>query len=115
MGKKYKLNIAPIVAEQLDELGIRDQAKDAIRDAMSDPEQAGKQLTGNYFPYRRLKFSRYRMIYKVVKPKNAAPSKPAEAQEAIEINFVWAGIRKEGGKKDIYKVFGKMLNRGEVE
>lgn len=112
MGKKYKLVIAPIVAGQLDKLRIKDGAKEAIRDAMSDPERAGKQLTGDFFPYRRLKFSRCRIIYKVVKPEGA-PS--VESHEAIEIHFVWAGIRKEGGKKDVYKVFGKMLNRGEVE
>lgn len=112
LGKGYKAVIAPIVAGQLDRLGIKDGAREAIRDAMADPGRAGKQLTGDFFPYRRLKFSRYRIIYKFVKPESPAS---AEAHEAGEVHFVWAGIRKEGDKKDVHKVFEKMMNRGEVD
>ena len=81
-----------------------DQARDAIRDAMSDPEQAGKQLTGSFFPYRRLKLSRYRIIYRVF--PNADPP---------EVHFLYCAIRKEGSKEDVYRRLEKVLKRSELE
>ncbi len=100
----YKLIIAPSLARQLEELGIMDQARDAIRGAMSDPEQAGKQLTGSFYPYRRLKFSRYRIVYRVA--RDTAPP---------EVRFLFAGIRKEGDKKDVYALLTKIMRRGGLE
>ncbi len=100
----YKLVIAPSLARQLEELGILDQARDAIRGAMSDPEQAGKQLTDSFYPYRRLKFSRYRTVYRVAS-NTAQP----------EVRFLFAGIRKEGNKKNVYTLLMKIMRRGGLE
>lgn len=104
MAKPYKVFISSRLLEQLRELGLVDQARGAIRDAISDPEQAGKQLTGSYFPYRRLKLSRYRIIYRVF--PNADPP---------EAHFLYCAIRKEGSKKDVYRRLERVLRRGELE
>jgi len=104
LAREYKVVFAPSLAGQLQELGIVDPAREAIRNAMADPEQAGKQLTGSFFPYRRLKFSRYRIVYRVVKD-----AEPPEAR------FLYAGIRKEGDKKDVYALLAKIMKRGGLE
>lgn len=104
MAQEYKVVIAPLLLEQLEDLGIVEQARDTIRDAMADPEQAGKQLTGSLFPYRRLKFSRYRIVYRVVPDT-----------DPTEVRFLYAGIRKEGDKKDIYARLERVLRRGRLE
>ena len=104
MPTRYKTVIAPSVLEQLRHLGIVDQAKEKIRDAMADPEQAGKQLTGALFPYRRLKFSRYRIVYRVARDTNPP-----------EVRFLYAGIRRGGDKKDVYDQLLKVMRRGRLE
>ena len=104
MATPYRPIIAPLLLEQLRRLGIEDQAKERIRAAMADPEQTGKQLTGPFFPYRRLKFSRYRIVYRVV--RDADPP---------EVRFLYAGIRKEGDKKDVYALLTKVMKGGGLE
>ena len=103
MADDYKVIIAPLLVNQLEELGIKEQARDAIRDAMSNPEQAGKQLTRSLFPYRRLRVGRYRIIYKVVTDTNPT-----------EVRFLYCALRKQGAKKDVYKKLERLLERGEV-
>jgi mRNA-degrading endonuclease RelE of RelBE toxin-antitoxin system len=102
MSKRYRVVIAPLLLEQLEELGLKDQARRAIRDAMSNPELAGKQLTGSLYPYRRLKLGRYRIIYRVL------PDPP-------EIRFLYCAIRKEGSKEDVYQRIERVIRRGKFE
>jgi mRNA-degrading endonuclease RelE of RelBE toxin-antitoxin system len=102
--KRHRVFVAPLLLEQLEELGLKDQAGRAIRDAMSDPEQAGKQLTGSLFPYRRLKLGRYRIIYRII--SSEAPP---------EVRFLYCAMRKEGSKKDVYRQIERVLRRGELE
>jgi mRNA-degrading endonuclease RelE of RelBE toxin-antitoxin system len=90
---KLRPIIAPELAEQLDNFGIKGRAQRAIEDAMADP-----QLVKGLYPYRRLKIGRYRIIYRVVPEKQ-------------EVRFVYCGIRKEGSKKDVYVRFAKELAR----
>ena len=104
MAERYKVFIAPSLLEQLQELGLVDQARIAVRDAMSDPERAGKQLTGALFPYRRLKLGRYRIIYRIV--PDADPP---------QVLFLFCAIRKEGSKADVYRRLQRVLKRGELE
>lgn len=104
MASKPKLVLAPLFLEQIRELGIEDQTKDKIRDAMADPEQAGKQLIGPLFPYRRLTMGRYRIVYRVKRDAD-----PPQAQ------FIYAGIRKDGAKKDVYAQLTKVLMKGDLE
>jgi mRNA-degrading endonuclease RelE of RelBE toxin-antitoxin system len=95
---KLRPIIAPELAEQLDNFGIKGRAQRAIEDAMADPNLAGKQLVKGLYPYRRLKIGRYRIIYRLVPEKQ-------------EVRFVYCGIRKEGSKKDVYVRFAKELAR----
>lgn len=103
MPEGYRAIIAPRLLEQLEELGIVEQARSAIRDAMADPEQAGKQLTGSLYPYRRLRVGRYRIIYKIV-----ADTDPPEAR------FLYCGLRRQGSKQDVYERLYRVLRRGEL-
>jgi mRNA-degrading endonuclease RelE of RelBE toxin-antitoxin system len=97
----YRVIIAPQLLEQLQEFGIVEQARSAIRDAMADPEKAGKQLTGSLYPYRRLRVGRYRIIYRVA-------SDPPEAR------FLYCGLRKQGSRKDVYERLLRALRRGDL-
>ncbi len=98
----YKVVVAPLLLEQLREFGLVDQARRAIRDAMSDPERAGRQLTGSLYPYRRLRVGRYRIIYRVV-------------SDPPEVRFLYCAIRKEGSRQDVYRRIERLLRRGELE
>lgn len=104
MADRYKVVIAPLPVEQLEELGLTDRARKAIRDARVDPGQAGKQLTGSLYPYRRLKVGRCRIIYRV-----------APEGEPREVLFLYCGIRQQGSRKDVYERLRRMLKRGELE
>jgi mRNA-degrading endonuclease RelE of RelBE toxin-antitoxin system len=99
----FKVIIAPRLLEQMEEFGIVEQAKSAIRDAMADPEKAGKQLTGSLYPYRRLRVGRYRIIYRIV-----SDADPPEAR------FLYCGLRKQGSRKDIYERLSRALQRGDL-
>jgi mRNA-degrading endonuclease RelE of RelBE toxin-antitoxin system len=99
----YGVIVAPRLLEQLQEFGIVEQARSAIRDAMADPEQAGKQLTGSLYPYRRLRVGRYRIIYRI-----ASDTDPPEAR------FLYCGLRKQGSKKDVYERLIRALRRGDL-
>ena len=103
MTEDYRVIIAPQLLEQLEEFGIVEQARSAIRDAMADPEKAGKQLTGSLYPYRRLRVGRYRIIYRV-----ASDTDPPEAR------FLYCGLRKQGTKKDVYERLYRVLRRGDL-
>ncbi len=103
MPEGYRVIIAPLLLEQLQEFGMVEQARNAIRDAMADPEKAGKQLTGSLYPYRRLRVGRYRIIYRV-----ASDANPPEAR------FLYCGLRKEGSRKDVYERLSRVLRRGDL-
>jgi mRNA-degrading endonuclease RelE of RelBE toxin-antitoxin system len=102
MPERYRVVLSPILLDQLEQLGLKDQARSAIRDAMNEPELAGKQLTGSLYPYRRLKVGRYRIIYRIF-------SNP------LEVWFLYCAMRKEGSKKDVYRQLERVLRRGELE
>jgi mRNA-degrading endonuclease RelE of RelBE toxin-antitoxin system len=99
----YKVIIAPRLLEQMEEFGIVEQARSAIRDAMANPPQAGKQLTGSLYPYRRLRVGRYRIIYSI--SSDADPP---------EVRFLYCGLRKQGSKKDVYERLYRVLRRGDL-
>lgn len=103
MAAKPELVLAPLFLEQIRELGIKEQTKDKIRDAMADVEQAGKQLVGPLFPYRRLTMGRYRIVYRI-----------RRETEPPQAHFLYAGIRKDGDKKDVYARLTKALRKGDL-
>jgi len=102
MPERYRAFLAPSLLDQLEELGIKHQARRAIRGAMNDPELAGKQLTGSLYPYRRLKLGRYRIIYRI-------------SSDPAEVRFLYCAMRKEGSKKDVYRQLERVLRRGGLE
>jgi mRNA-degrading endonuclease RelE of RelBE toxin-antitoxin system len=99
----YEVIIASRLLEQLEEFGIVEQARSAIRDAMANPQQAGKQLTGSLYPYRRLRVGRYRIIYRI--SSDADPP---------EVRFLYCGLRKQGSRKDVYERLFRALRRGDL-
>jgi mRNA interferase RelE/StbE len=73
-----------------------------------DPGKAHKPLTGPLAGYFRLTYARYRAIYMVdeeVLPDNSTVA-------IVKVLFVACGIRKEGDRKDVYRLAKKMLKLG---
>ena len=68
-----------------------------------DPEKQGKQLVRNLSGFRSIRAAgRYRIIFKVDK-------------QTVIVYILAAGIRKEGEKKDIYKIARKLLKAGLLD
>jgi len=91
----------PMAEKQLAEIGDRRVQKSIakrISDLAYEPELQGKPLIDELEDYRSLRAvgQRYRIIYKV------------EAEEVIVV-VVTLGIRKEGDKKDMYKLAKKLI------
>jgi mRNA interferase RelE/StbE len=86
--------------------GILDKANE-LRDS-KNPGEGHKRLTGPLSGYSRICYSRYRAIYTVEHHSTARGA----TQVHITILFVAVGIRKEGDKKDIYKLAQKLLDMG---
>lgn len=70
-----------------------------IRALDTEPNKQGKQLSGDLSVYRvvRAAGQRYRVVYQV-----------ATLEDVVTVVVV--GIRKEGDKKDAYRVAGKRLS-----
>jgi mRNA interferase RelE/StbE len=73
-----------------------------------DPEDVHKALTGPLQGYYRLTCGRYRAIYTVDREDIAT----GEVLFRIRVLFVAVGIRKEGDKKDVYKLAQKLIRLG---
>ena len=73
-----------------------------------DPGKAHKPLAGPLAGYFRLTYARYRAIYMVDVEKLPDNSTIA----IIRVLFVACGIRKEGDRKDVYRLAKKMLKLG---
>ena len=69
-----------------------------IRGLEQEPQKQGKQLSGDLSVYRvvRAAGQRYRVVYQVA------------TLEGV-VTVVVVGIRKEGDKRDVYRVAGKRL------
>jgi mRNA interferase RelE/StbE len=67
-------------------------------DLDDEPDKQGKSLSGNLSAYRvvRAAGQRYRVVYQV-----------ATLEDVVTVVVV--GIRKEGDKRDVYRVAGKRL------
>ena len=77
---------------------IQQKLRDSIDRLAEEPEKQGKALTGDLFPYRSLRSvgQRYRIIYQV-------------HRDAVTVEVLALGIRKEGSKRDIYALAKKLL------
>ena len=68
-----------------------------------DPEKQGKMLTKELSGFRSIHTAgRYRIIYKV-------------EESTVIVYIMAAGIRKQGDKKDIYKITKKLLKAGLLD
>jgi mRNA interferase RelE/StbE len=100
----YKIIISPSALSMLKAIPdarVRGKIRDRIDGLRSEPEKQGKPLTGDLMGYRSLRAAgqRYRIIYQVEKGK-------------VVVFVVALGIRKEGGKADIYLLARKLLRLG---
>lgn len=97
----WRITLAPSALECLK--GIRDRR---IREKLvaridgleENPQEQGKALTAELQGYRTLRAvgQRYRIIYRV-------------ENQTVSVYVVALGLRKEGGRKDIYALTSKLL------
>ena len=76
---------------------------DRIEQLSEEPDKQGKNLVQDLAGFRSVHAAgRYRIIYKIDK-------------KTVIVYVLTAGIRKEGDKKDIYKIAKKLLNAGLLD
>lgn len=76
---------------------------DRIEQLSEEPDKQGKNLVQDLSGFRSVHAAgRYRIIYKIDK-------------KTVIVYVLAAGIRKEGDKKDIYKIAKKLLNAGLLD
>lgn len=73
-----------------------------------DPREAHKALTGPLAHYYRITYARYRAIYTVSEETLAN----GDSRVLITVCFVACGLRKEGDKKDVYRLAKNILKYG---
>jgi mRNA interferase RelE/StbE len=82
---------------------IQREILNRIRKLSHQPDKQGKKLVKDLSGFRSVHAAgRYRIIYKIDK-------------QTVIIYILAAGIRKEGDKKDIYKIAKKLLNAGLLD
>ncbi|MBP7529108.1 MAG: type II toxin-antitoxin system RelE/ParE family toxin [Syntrophorhabdaceae bacterium] len=104
---KYGIEITPTALEMLK--GIEDrritrQIVERIDRLKDDPEKQGKPLLGELSGYRSVRAAgqRFRIIFKV-------------QDKTVIVIIVAVGLRKEGDKKDIYRLARKMIQLNLIE
>lgn len=98
---EYQIEITPLAIELLGKIKDKREQRGLrkrIEKLVSEPDKQGKALSGKLQGYRSIRAlgQRYRIVYRVDKEK-------------IVVVIVGAGIRKEGDKKDIYKILNKFF------
>lgn len=89
--------------------GLLDKAGEL--QSASEPADANKPLIGPLKGYYRICYSRYRLLYTIEKK----PTRNGKIVIHIIIRFVLAGVRKEGDKKDIYRLAQKLFDLGILD
>jgi mRNA interferase RelE/StbE len=97
----YQVQLTKLALSMIAEIqDLREQKgiTDRLKKLKTDPSIQGKALTGDLKGYHSVRAvgQRYRIVYKVV-------------QERVLVIVVGVGRRKEGDKKDIYKLMKKLL------
>lgn len=101
----FDVKIAIFAAEKISEIGDKDTLRKIKREVIGlsdNPLIQGKPLGGKCAGYRRLRFSRYRIIYKVI-----------SSRKLVAIAYV--GIEREGDRADVYREFKALLDSTEPE
>jgi mRNA interferase RelE/StbE len=98
---EYEIQFSPLALEMLEavqdkrELG---KLRDRINQLKLEPDKQGKALTDNLAGLRSVRAvgQRYRIVYEI-------------EEETIVVLVIGVGRRKDGDKKDIYRLLGKLL------
>lgn len=103
----YSIIVRPAAEKMLEKITdrrIRDKVDEKISGLANEPEKQGKELGGDLEGYRSVRAAsqRYRIIYRV-------------DGENVVVIVVALGIRKEGDKKDVYKLTQRLFNLGLLE
>jgi len=101
---KYSIKVTDLAKQMLGEIldkRIREEIAKRIDKLADEPNLQGKPLKGILAGYRSVRAvgQRYRIVYKVL-------------DNNLVVYVIGAGIRKEGGKDDIYTRLQKLLKRG---
>jgi mRNA interferase RelE/StbE len=103
---KYRILITDTclrLIEKVPDKKIQRSILDRIQKLSDEPEKQGKKLVKDLAGFRSVHAAgRYRIIYKIEK-------------RTVIIYVLAAGIRKEGDKKDIYKIAKKLLDAGLMD
>ena len=103
---KYRILITDTclrLIEKIPDKKIQRSILDRIQKLSDEPEKQGKKLAKDLAGFRSAHVAgRYRIIYKIEK-------------RTVIIYVLAAGIRKEGDKKDIYKIAKKLLDAGLMD
>ena len=103
---KYRILITDTclrLIEKIPDKKIQRSILDRIQKLSDEPEKQGKKLVKDLAGFRSVHATgRYRIIYKIEK-------------RTVIIYVLAAGIRKEGDKKDIYKIAKKLLDAGLMD
>jgi mRNA interferase RelE/StbE len=103
LGFKIELTLqARRMLEEISDRRIRRIVGERINDLAEEPEKQGSPLFAELAGYRSIRAvgQRYRIIYEV---------------HQDQVVVVAVGIRKEGDKRDIYRLMGRLINLGLVE
>jgi mRNA interferase RelE/StbE len=99
----YKVQITDVclsLIERIPDKKIQSKIIDRIDTLRSDPEKKGKILVQKLAGFRSMHAAgRYRVVYRI-------------DEDSSTVWVLAAGIRKEGGQKDIYKIAKKLLKLG---
>jgi mRNA interferase RelE/StbE len=101
---KYLIKVTDVAKQMIKEISdrrIRGEIAKRVDKLADDPNLQGKPLQGILAGYRSVRAvgQRYRIIYKI-------------HEKNLIVYIIGAGIRKEGGKDDIYTRLQKLLMKG---
>ena len=103
---KYKILITDTclaLIEKIPDKKIRRTILNRIEELSDEPDKQGKMLVKDLSGFRSIHAAgRYRIIYRVDK-------------QTVIIYILAAGVRKQGDKKDIYKIAKKLLDVGLLD
>ena len=103
---KYEILITDTciaLIEKIPDKKIQRTILSRIEGLSDEPDKQGKMLVKELSGFRSIHAAgRYRIIYKVDK-------------QTVIINILAVGIRKQGDKKDIYKITRKLLKAGLLD
>jgi mRNA interferase RelE/StbE len=98
---EYEIRLTPLAREMLDavqDVREREKLRDRIEQLKIEPEKQGKALIDNLTGLRSVRAvgQRYRIVYRV-------------NEDTVVVLIAGVGRRKDGDKKDIYRLLGKLL------